>query len=85
MNFSTSFTPSGGLTITTCGTCLSIRYKYLKQLHFNGFVADFEIINKHITSTIQRSSLLENIIIMSTKRTSIQRMTNLAKPWSVCI
>ena len=39
-----------------------------KQLHFDGFIADFEIINKHVTSIIQRSSLLENIIIMFTKR-----------------
>ena len=41
-----------------------------EQLNFDGFIADFEIINKHVTSTIQRSSLLENmmIIIMFTKR-----------------
>ena len=28
-----------------------------KQLNFDGFIADFEIINKHVTSTIQRSSV----------------------------
>ena len=39
-----------------------------KQLHMMAFIADFEIINKHITSKIQRSSLLGNIIIMFTKR-----------------
>ena len=39
-----------------------------EQLHFDGFIADFEVINKHVTSTIQRSSLFDNIIIMFTKR-----------------